>query len=154
MGWFGGYHLPPFKETPHLVPCGPQVLEFWKVSLRNSSISPSVVVSSRRTSEDFREDFCWDLGGLRFDSLGYKKTMPHGVWKVSSISINIVCIWHVFQINVSSSIFWVYTISLRKIRWNQPCTRTRRCSPLPFAPVFYEVLSWDLFCASWKPSKL
>ena len=52
------------------------------------------------------------LGGLHFDSLGYKKAMPHGVWKVSSTSINIVLhLTCFFQINVSSAIFClVYSV--------------------------------------------
>ena len=83
---------------------------------------------------------------LHFHLLGYAtQTMPHGFgrWVVAPVSI-----WHVWKIDVSSTIVLIYTIPLCKIQWNQPwrCTRTRLCSPLPFAPVFFEALSGFVLC--------
>ena len=101
---------PLFKETPHLVPW---VLRSWNFEefLYGTALSVHLSWSLREGWERFRETLL-RFGGLHFDPLGYKKQCLIGVWKVSSISINIMfCIWHVYQINVSSAIFClVYSV--------------------------------------------
>ena len=101
---------PPFKETPTWC----QSFRSWNFEefLYGTALSVHLSWSLREGRPKISPETLLRFGGFAVRFFRIQKTMPHGVWKVSSTSINIVLhLTCFFQINVSSAIFClVYSV--------------------------------------------